>query len=462
MRSIICGSSALRRLAPVFVYCAFAAGSALAVGPDSGSEPGNPTTIVQRPAVPASKSSSKGSESISFGPALSMEDLIASVEKANPDIQAAREAFRASATRPDQERSLPDPMIGFMWTNMNNPLPFTTVGEDPQSNAGVAVSQEIPFPGKLNLKGQIAEKESKRESKQLEAVRLNILAQAKAAFYELYYAKEAGAILGKNRGTLKNLASIAQARYESGEVSQADVLKASLEVGLIDAQEQAVKLQGVEAAAEINALLGRPAESPLPPLSRVKKSVLSQSFEELLRLAQRRNPVLMGQAAGVEQAKAAQDLAKREYYPDMTVGGYYGDSGDLPDMWQFRVDFKVPLYFWTKQRQGVSEAAHKLAQANHERVAATQSLDSALKTSYSRAKTSENLLSLYQGGVGRDAQEALESSLSSYQVGKVDFLMVLTNALAVRENEMRELEELVKFQKALASLEELSGASIIQ
>jgi outer membrane protein, heavy metal efflux system len=134
----------------------------------------------------------------------------------------------------------------------------------------------------------------------------------------------------------------------------------------------------------------------------------------------------------------------------------------LPDMWQFRVDMKVPLYFWRKQRLGVTESELKLSQAKHDTEAVKQSLNAELGSQYSQAKTARELLQLYSQRIANEAAATLESSLVSYQAGKVDFLTVLNNLVTVRQYKLRYQEELTKYQKALARLEELTALSLIQ
>ena len=58
-----------------------------------------------------------------------LAELIKEAEKNNPEIQAVLSKYEAARARPSQERSLPDPSIGFMATNMNNPVEKTGTPE---------------------------------------------------------------------------------------------------------------------------------------------------------------------------------------------------------------------------------------------------------------------------------------------------------------------------------------------
>src|SRR5262245_64635964 len=79
------------------------------------------------------------------------ETLAALVEEtlaSNPDLAAATEVARAARQAPAQAGSLPDPRLGLRYTNEGwSP----SLGEMPDSNLALMVSQDLPFPGKRGL-----------------------------------------------------------------------------------------------------------------------------------------------------------------------------------------------------------------------------------------------------------------------------------------------------------------------
>jgi len=398
--------------------------------------------------------------SIPAAPALHLADLIKEAETNNPEIQAALSKYEAARARPSQERTLPDPMIGFMATNMNNPVPFSSIGRDPQSNAGVNISQEIPFPGKLSLKGEIAQKESQSEFQEYQAVRLLVLSKLKSTFHDYsFFTKRAG-VLTKSKKALDELVQVAESRYKTGSGNQQDVLRAQVEASIIEARLLAVGQKKQSAMAQLNALLNRPPETHLDEPEILAKSTLTSSYEQLLELAARNSPMLKARQELVARDQLNLDLSHRQYYPDVTLGAYYGNSGDLPEMWQLRVDFKVPLYFATKQDYGVVESMHNLSRAQRENEATQQNINFSLKDDYAQAKASESLLQLYSTKTVPDAKMAFESSLRSYETGQVDFLTLITNLVTARDFEIGYAEELANFEKALARIEAMTGEPV--
>ncbi len=121
---------------------------------------------------------------------------------------------------------------------------------------------------------------------------------------------------------------------------------------------------------------------------------------------------------------------------------------------------KLPIYFARKQRLGVEEAEARLQESRQNYEATRQDLVFAAKDKYFTAMTSEKLLALYQSGIIPQSSTALESALSGYEVGSVDFLTLLNNAMTVLNYEMQYYEELKKRDQALGALEPLSGTEL--
>ena len=164
----------------------------------------------------------------------------------------------------------------------------------------------------------------------------------------------------------------------------------------------------------------------------------------------------------IQRAEIAMNMARKDYYPDYTVSFGYFNQGSMPAMYQARVDFKLPAYFWRKQRAGLTEQAQSLAESRHTFEATNQSLHFRIKDDYLMATTSSQLMKLYGQTVVPQATLALESSLASYETGAVDFLSVLTNYIAVVEYEMNYYEEMQNFYLALSRLEEMTAMPLIQ
>src|SRR5690349_7754841 len=107
-------------------------------------------------------------------PRLRLDDVIAEALARSPEIAAAGRRYDAAAQRPAQERSLPDPMLSAGYNSSGAPWPGAGLGSEPTANIGLMVSQQLPYPGKRDLRASIAAREADAERQQSDAARLSV------------------------------------------------------------------------------------------------------------------------------------------------------------------------------------------------------------------------------------------------------------------------------------------------
>ena len=82
------------------------------------------------------------------------------------------------------------------------------------------------------------------------------------------------------------------------------------------------------------------------------------------------------------------------------------------------------------------------------------------KDEYLKIRASERLMALYESGILPQSSLALESAMTGYQVGNIDFLTLLNNQTAVLAYQMQYYEQLAKHEQALARLEPLAAMEL--
>lgn len=390
-----------------------------------------------------------------------LKELVVEALRNNPEVVAAQKLYEAARQRPSQARALPDPMFSLGYNSSGSPRPFAGLGKDPTANAGFMFTQEFPWPGKLKLAGRMAEREAEAEFQQYQATQLGVQARLKAAWYRLSYAYTAAEVLTRNRDLLAKLARVTEVRYETGKAAQQDVLKAQTQVAILETRLVKLAQERESREAEIDALLNRRPGTPVArPEDPRRQPALLPPLEDLYATARENSPMLRREQKTIERTELALDLARKQYYPDYSLTAGYFNMGGMPDMYMVRADFKLPLYFWRKQRAGVAEQAASVAGARRAFEAGEQNLMFRIKDDYLMAVASKRLMDLYSKTVVPQASLALESSLASYETGAVDFLSVLGNFTTILDYEMNYYDELASYQVALARLEEMTASPL--
>jgi cobalt-zinc-cadmium efflux system outer membrane protein len=391
-------------------------------------------------------------------PTASLPGLVDEALRANPGVQAALHTFEAQRRRVPQAKTLPDPTVGIGWAG--NIAPFSVQEGDPSSYRGVSAAQQLLYPGKLKLRGEIASKEADAAYWDYEAVRRRVTAAVKSAYYDYFYYDKAIQITKNDKDLLQKLAAIAEARYRVGKGIQQDILKSQTEISLLLQRLTVLEQQRKTAQVRINTLLARDPEAPLPPAANIQQASLSYSLEQLYQLGRENDTNLHRQQEMVLRNERVINLAQKDYYPDLSIAYMYQQRPGLPDMNGFTFTVNVPVFYRTKQREAVRQATEEKISTQRSKDDRQNEVNFELKQQYLAAKASDDLLRLYSQGVVPQASLALESSMSSYQVGNVDFLSVLGNFSTVLNYEIDYYRELANYQMALAQLETIVGVDL--
>lgn len=387
--------------------------------------------------------------------AVTLKELEQEALNNNPEIGMAGKKAESAEEKKSLAAAMPDPMIGYMIQNVGA-LGTSTVGKDPMSMQGFVISQEIPFPGKLSVKGSAARKIAEREQDNASATRLRILSDLRNAYYDYYFAYRSLDILGQNKEIMKNFEHVAETRYATGQGLQQDVLRAQIEVSML-IERISMEEQTLETTrAAVNRLVGRDPRSALGRPADVLAMTLPMGLDQMSAMALEHSPMLDAQKRMVEESEYDLSLSKREYLPDMVVSVGRFDRGDFQDVWQASVLFKVPLYFWNKST-GVRAASADLHSARYAYEASKLALLTRVHDLYSMAKTSEHHIHLYESGIIPQARLALQSATSNYQVGKIDFLSLLENETVLLKYQLAYEEQLVNLNKTMAMISEVIG-----
>jgi outer membrane protein TolC len=391
-------------------------------------------------------------------PSSTLDSLVQESLQKNPGVQAAQRQYEALRHRVPQAKTLPDPTVSIGWAG--NITPFSVQQGDSSSNRGVSAAQMLPYPGKLKLRGEVADREAEAARWDYENAKRQVAANVKTAYYDYSYYSKAIETITKNRDLLQKLAQIAEARYRVGKAVQQDVLKSQVEISRIQQRLTVLQQQYKTAQVRLNTLLYRDPEAPLPEPTALNTPKLQYSLDQLYQLARDNDTGLQREQRMIERNQFAVNLARKDYYPDFTIAYAYQQRPDLPDMHGFTVTANIPIFYKTKQDEGVKEATENLISSQKNKDNRQTELFFAVKEQYLMAKSSEELFRLYSQGVVPQSSLALESSMSAYQVGNVDFLTILSNFTTVLDYEVDYYRELANYDMALARLEPLVGTEL--
>jgi outer membrane protein TolC len=406
-----------------------------------------------------------------LGEEATLSDYLVYAALNNPGLEGAFSRWKAALQRVPQVRSLPDPKFTYSYF-----IKEVETRTGPQRHK-YALQQTFPWFGKLDLQGDVAFEAANVQEQRFETEKLNLFFEVKDAYYEYYYLARAIAITEEHMELLAYLESVARAYYRAGTTAFGNVVKAQVELGQLEDRLRTLKDLRDPVVARLNAALNRPFGEPVPWPKAVPEENVVVSDEEPFSWLKEGNPELKALDFGVAKEKAAIDLARKNYFPDVTLGVQYintndraqdtvapnpetgirpriADDGKDPVIATFSIN--VPIWYG-KYRAGEKEARARYAATLREKNDRENSLVSDLKMTLYNFRDAERKIDLYRDTLIPQAEQSLNVLQQAFAAGRADFLDVIDAERTLLEFELsferafaNRLQRLAQIEKQIA------------
>ena len=410
-------------------------------------------TLVLASAFPA-----YGQEAAASAPA-PLSQLIAEAQTNNPQISAADHEARAARQMVPQATALPDPKFTYQQFSVGSPKPFAGYTNSDFSYIGVGASQELPYPGKLKLRGQVADRDADTKQAEVGVIGTGIADAVKADYLQLAYLQQTLTILRQNEAVLDQLIQDATAHYQVGQGMQQDVLEAQVNRTKIVREITMHHQQMGQIQAHLKGLLNRDQQSLDIVTEELTETPLKATSNELLDRVKGNNPQLQVDASAIQKQDAQVASAKREGKPDFELGYMYQNTDrKYRDYYMLTFDVRLPR----KKRVNA-----EIAEAQERLIASRQTLDahlaqqlSQVQQFYVQASSDEEQLKEYREGLIPQSDATYRATLSAYASNKESFTHVLSYFTDLLNLKLEYAQTLLDHETALVHLESLTGATL--
>lgn len=388
-----------------------------------------------------------------------LSQLLAEATTNNPQLSVADHEARAARQMVPQATSLPDPKLTFQQFSVGSPKPFAGYTNSDFAYIGIGASQELPYPGKLRLRGQVADRDADTKQAEIGVLGASIVDALKADYLQLAYLQQTLGILRQNETVLDQLIQDATAHYQVGQGLQQDVLEAQLNRTKIVREITMHHEQMGQVQAHLKGLLNRDQASPDIVTEDLNETPLKSTSGELLALVQKNNPQIQVDASAIQKQDAQVASAKRAGKPDFEIGYMYQNTDrKYRDYYMLTLNVRFPR----KKRVNA-----EIAEAQEMRVASRKTLDAHLQQQlaqvqqlYVQASSDEEQLKEYHEGLVPQSDAAYRATLSAYASNKDQFTHVLSYFTDLVNLKLDYAQTLLDHEIALAHLESLTGATL--
>jgi outer membrane protein, heavy metal efflux system len=383
--------------------------------------------------------------------ALTADALLATVLTRNPGLRGLAAAVEAANYRIAPAGALDDPRLAYAGAP-------ATAGGPRGFQERVALSQSLPWPGKLGLREDAARARAAVAKESLADRRLALSAAAKKLFAEWAYVHRTLQINRAHRKLLTELRRVAETQYASGRARQQDVLQAEVETARIDTAIVTHQRHERAVRAMINGLLNRSPEGPLPPPAPLPDPVAPPALQQLRVAALDGHPELRRIQARIAEAGARHGLAEQDYFPDFELSaGYNALLMDDEQRWIVGLSINLPFDFSGKRSATRDAANAEVMRYRWQLTDREAQLLAQLEQGRARVQETRDIVAIHRQRLLPLAEESLNAAVADYRAGHGNFLNVIDaerQQLRIEDNLARTHAD---YLRAVAALERVAG-----
>lgn len=382
---------------------------------------------------------------------LTIDRALELAERNHPQLRAAvaqREGAQFGITT---ARAYPNPETGVLVGHQR----ARVLGTVPGPVQVYSFSQPLETPSVRATRIQAAEQRQTSTTFALDETRLLIRASVRQAFYGALRRRAELEIARDNQRLVEDLRRRIQVQFNVGEAARLELTRSEAEVAIARTSTQSAELRLVSALATLRAAASLPPETDIDPRGTLSGTTGLPDLETLRRQAFENHPALRLASSEVRRAEVRlrNEIALRTPQPFLR-----SEYEHQPDVATYRVGIAVPVPVWNKREGPIGEATAAVRQAASEADLRRLELNTALENAYGRYQVATRQLALYQEGVLKQAEAALQAAEASYKFGERGILEVLDAQRVLRAARLDFLNAQYDRQAALIDLEQLRAA----
>lgn len=396
-------------------------------------------------------------------PGRNVESLLEMARERNPEYAAMRFEAAAARERPESAGAFPDPTFRVELMDITNAGMEAPPSLLPSRIGGTkyTLMQMIPWFGKRDAMRDAAEADAQYASSRAQVAWQETAMRIKTAYAQYFYATESERLTREVLDLMARLESVAHVRYAGGLAAQQDAIRAQVELTTMRTDLVMIESERQRATARLNALVARPAASPLAPPERLRPLPPPARLQvaDLEERARARSPVIAAEDARARSAGRMFELAELNRYPDFTIGLSPTQTKNRISEWEVMFEVSIPLQQSTR-RAKEREAKAMQSAAEAKRDSATVMALGELSENVAALEAARRTEGLAASSLLPQAELTFQSALAGYENGKVDFATLLDAQRQIRRAKQERLKAQAEAQMRLADIERIVGEEL--
>lgn len=386
-------------------------------------------------------------ETLSLGRALDL------AERHSPRLQSALAEVERNRSGIRTARTYPNPEIEAMTGGVRGRLPGIPSGR----GTSLMIGQPIDLPSHRAPRIRAAEAGFEGSRFAADEARLTLRADVKQAFYTALRRKAEYLLYLDNQRLLEQIRDRIELSVKVGERPKFELVRVDAELSSAINQATSARLRITQALATLRTLIG----ASLPPEFDVEGELgtqtLTSTYDVLQTQVLERHPALKRARADLARAESRLEAERALKVPRPTL--YAGIDRD-PEQSRAQFGVSIPLPVWDRRQGPVGEAVAVFQQSGFAQEQTRIELLGELEINYNRLLVARQQIAAYEGGLIRQAENALKVAEAAFKFGERGFIEVLDAQRVLRTIRAEFLNARFEKQSALVELERLIAQDI--
>jgi outer membrane protein, heavy metal efflux system len=386
-------------------------------------------------------------ETLTLGHALDL------AERHSPRLQSALAEIERSRSGIRTARAYPNPEIQASTGGVRGRLAGVPSGR----GDNVVIGQPIDLPSQRAPRIRAAEAGFEGSRFAADEARLLLRADVKQAFYTALRRKAEHLLFLDNQKLLEQIRDRIELSVRVGERPKFELVRVDAELSSATNQATSARLRIKQALAALRTLIGAPLPPEFDVAGELGSETMSSTYESLQSQVLERHPALKRARANLARAENRLEAERALKIPRPTL--FAGIDRD-PELSRAQFGVSIPLPVWDQRQGPIGEAVAVFQQSGYAQEQTRIELLGELEINYNRLLVARQQIAAYEGGLIRQAENALKVAEAAFKFGERGFIEVLDAQRVLRTIRAEFLNARFEKQSALVELERLIAQDI--